>query len=199
MLNYSNLNYSTEIEKFLFSKFTTVDELICALKNDTCLFSDSIESFLFKTGFVTDRFHESYALAVRITLQTLQKPHLSGVCRFKKLPIDRAIKWLRSRIVNNIKNVLTDKNSSFFMGEACDFDENHHYSTNEAESEAELEAELGKMSKEKIEKGLVALWKNGENIDEIRYLADKFAVDIDFLGEVVIQNNNAQLTFDFGV
>lgn len=92
--------------------------------------------------------------------------------------------------------MLTDNNSSFFMGEACDFDENHHI---DSRNGAQVEAELDMMSKEKIEAGLVLLWKSGGDIDEIRYLADKFGGDIDFLGEVVIQNNNAQLTFDFGV
>jgi hypothetical protein len=193
-------NYSTtaSIEEFLFSKFQTIDELISVLETDACLLSDSIESFMLKTGFATDRFTEAYALAVQITIETLQKPHLRGVCRFRKLPVDRAVKWLKSRIINNIKNVLTDHRLTYYMGKQSEYEDHdtasYHYSTDHTEQEAELDD----MEKEVIKDGLINMWKNGEDIDDIRYLASKYGVDINFLGECVIsRNNNAQLTFDF--
>lgn len=188
--------YNTELEKFLFSKFETTNDFVEFLKNDIYIFSDEIESFLVKTGFVTDRFDEAYGLAVRITLETLKKPHLSGVCRFKKLPVDRAIKWLKSRIVNNIKNVLTDERSLDYMGKVCTFNEHDYHYVNQVENEAELE----KMEKEKIKDGLINMWKEGEDLDEILYLAKKFKVELDLIGECSkTDNNNSQLTFDFGV
>lgn len=166
------------------------------------LLRDSVEEFALRTGLSVYRFHEAYCSAVRITLATLDKPLLRGVCRFQAMPVRTALRWLKSRLLNNVRTVLTDPRSSEWLGH---FD--REYVDSITFGDTTREAELAHLTEDQVLKGLHELFKDGSDVGELEYLAERFGIDIEkVIGrhEVPVicektMHGNAQLAFDWGV
>ncbi len=168
------------------------------------LLYDSIETFAFRTGIRTSRFAEAYSASVRITLSTLDKPHLRGVCRFENLPIAAALRWLKSRLLSNLKTVLTNPKSSEWLGHA---DREQAAVEHVTFGNAEIEAELDVLSGEQVLTGLRTLFRDGADIGELEYLANRFGIDVNeaigvYPTPIIVErssNGNPQLCMDLGV
>lgn len=179
-----------------------------ALKDNACtvvdLLFDSIESFTHRTGIRTTRFADAYSAAVVMTIETLAKPHLSGICRFEGLPIEAALPWLKSRLLNNLKTVLMNPKSSYWLGHA---DREVTAADHVTLGNAETEAALAGLTREQVVTGLIALFKEGVDVDELEYLAERFDIALrDVIGTyevpVIVERTlegNTQLCLDLGV
>lgn len=191
-----------EIDKLILARFPSAAELRENAEIITDLLRDSIENLAIRTRFHTDRFDEAYRSAVRITLATLDKPALRGICRFQKMPVRTALRWLKSRLLNNIKTVLTNPKSAEWLG---------HFDREEVESvtfgNAEIEAEIAGLNRDQVLEGLIKLFKEGEDVGILEYLADRLEIDLEEVvgrHEVPVvcektKNGNAQIAFDWGV
>ena len=163
------------------------------------LLRDSIEAFALRIGLSANRFHEAYSSAVRITLATLDKPALRGVCRFQSLPVRAALRWLKSRLLNNVRTVLTDPNSAEWLGHL-----DNEYVETVTIGNAETEAEFAGITREQAIYGLSERFKDGADIGELEYLAERLGIDIrEVIGRhevpVICEktlNGNAQMAFD---
>jgi hypothetical protein len=197
---YTPNELQTQIDNLIVVRFPSAAALRENAEIITDLLRDSIENYAIRTGFAAERFEEAYRSAVRITLTTLDKPALRGVCRFKSMPVGTALRWLKSRLLNNVKTVLTNPNSAEFLG---------HLDREEVESvtfgNAETEAEIAGLGREQALEGLIKLFKAGEDTGTLEYLADRLGIDLE---EVVgaqnvpvvcekTLNGNAQMAFDF--
>lgn len=201
--------YSTQksieiaIDDLIVARFPTPQALRDNVEMVTTLLSSSIELFALRTGIKTTHFEEAYSAAVRMTFSTLNKGHLSGVCRFKKLPIKVALRWLKSRLVNNFKTALTNPNSKEWLGHA----ERHLIMSEHTVTfgNAEVEAELAGLSREQVVGGLRTMFLDGADVGELEYLCDRFGIKLsDIIGvyniPVIVERSpqgSPQLAFDF--
>ena len=199
-VNFSQKTLEIAIDELIVARFPSAKELGDNADVVAELLRDSIESFALRTGLSVYRFPEAYSSAVRMTIATLGKPALRGVCRFKSLPVRAALRWIKSRLLNNVKTVLTNPNSAEWLG---------HVDREAVESvtfgNAEIEAELAGLSREQVEEGLKALFLDGTDVGELEYLAERFGIDLDVVIEtyavpVIVERTpegNPQLTLDF--
>lgn len=197
--------YSTQkqlqvaIDDLIVARFPSAKELRENADIIAELLRDSIEEFALRTGLSAYRFHEAYSSAVRITLATLDKPALRGVCRFQSLPVRAALRWLKSRLLNNVRTVLTDPNSAEWLGHL-----DHEDWETVTLGNAETEAELAGLSREQAVYGLLMLFKDGADIGEIEYLSERLGIDpVKVIGrhEVAVicektLDGHAQMAFD---
>lgn len=201
-MNFTQKELQIAIDDLIVTRFPSTNELREHADIVAELLRDSIEEFALRTGLSAYRFHEAYSSAMRITLATLDKPALRGVCRFKAMPVRTALRWLKSRLLNNVKTVLTNPSSAEYLG---------HLDREDVENvtfcSAEIEAEIVGLNREQVLDGLHSLFKDGADIGELEYLADKLDVN---LKEVIgahefpiicekTENGNAQMAFDWGV
>jgi len=160
--------YSTQktlqsaIDDLIVARFPSAKELRDNADVVAELLRDSIEAFALRIGLSANRFHEAYSSAVRITLATLDKPALRGVCRFQSLPVRAALRWLKSRLLNNVRTVLTDPNSAEWLGHL-----DNEYVETVTIGNAETEAEFAGITREQAIYGLSERFKDGADIGEL--------------------------------
>lgn len=206
MLTSPRVGYSTQkklqsaIDDLILARFPSAAALRDHADVVAELLRDSIEEFALRIGLSGYRFHEAYSSAVRITLATLEKPTLRGVCRFKSMSVRAALRWLKSRLLNNVKSVLTNPNSAEWLGHL-----DNEYVESVTLGNAETEAEFAGITREQAIFGLSERFKDGADIGELEYLAERLGIDIqEVIGwhEVPVicektLNGNAQMAFDF--
>lgn len=199
-LHYSQKTFEVEIDDLIIARFPSANVLRDNAEAIAELLYDSIEVFAVRTGIRTTRFGDAYSAAVRITLSTLDKSYLRGVCRFEKLPITAALRWLKSRLLSNLKTVLTNPRSAEWLGhvKVDDFD-------TVTFGNAEIESELAGLTREQVADGLKKLFIDGVDLGELEYLADRFGIDLSavigvYTTLVVVERSpdgSPQLAFDF--
>lgn len=201
-VNSTEKELQSAIDDLIVTRFPSARALRDNADTVTELLRDSIEEFALRTGLSAYRFQEAYSSAIRITITTLDKPALRGVCRFQSLPVRAALRWLKSRLLNNVKTVLTNPNSAEYLG---------HLDREEVESvtfgNAEIEAEIAGLSRGQALKGLIKLFKEGADIGELEYLAERLEIDLEeVIGRQKVpvvcektENGNSQMAFDWGV
>ncbi|MEW5832329.1 MAG: hypothetical protein AB1763_05780 [Campylobacterota bacterium] len=198
-VNSTQKTLQSAIDDLIVARFPSAKELRENADVVAELLRDSIEEFALRIGLSGYRFHEAYSSAVRITLVTLDKPQLRGVCRFKTMPVRIALRWLKSRLLNNVKTVLTDPNSAEWLGHL-----DHEDWETVTLGNAEIEAEFAGITREQAIFGLFERFKDGADIGELEYLAERLGIDLKkVIGrhEVPVvcektQNGNAQMAFD---
>lgn len=198
--NFSQKSLEVAIDDLIVARFPSSLELRDNAEIVVELLYESIELFALRIGLKTIRFAEVYTAAVRMTLLSLSKPALRGTCRFNTLPIRAALKWFKSRILNNIKTVLTNPKSSEYLGH-LDYEAVETFTF----GNQEMEAELARLSQERIVGGLRTLFLEGVDLSELEYLAQRFSIDLcDVIGvysvPVIVERSpegNPQLSIDF--
>ncbi|WP_151174290.1 hypothetical protein [Sulfuricurvum kujiense] len=106
--------------------------------------------------------------------------------------------------MNNLKTVLTNSKSSYWLGHT---DWEMMAADAITFGSAEIEAELARLSPEQIVDGLRVMFFGGADIGELQYLSERFEIDLDtVIGRydmpVVIERTlagNPQLCMDLGV
>lgn len=201
-VNSTQKELQSAIDDLIVTRFPSARALRDNADTVTELLRDSIEEFALRTGLSAYRFQEAYSSAIRITLATLNKPALRGVCRFQKMPVRTALRWLKSRLLNNVKTVLTNPKSAEWLGH---FDREDVI--NVTFGNLEIEAEIAGLTREQVLDGLHSLFKDGADIGELEYLAERLEIDLEeVIGRQKVpvicektENGNSQMAFDWGV
>ncbi|MCT7611714.1 hypothetical protein N5U20_00680 [Aliarcobacter butzleri] len=168
-----------------------VDAIIDILKEDIFKISKSKKLHFYDFDF-------TYSAAVSILKTQIQKKHLSGVKRFFKFDnIEDNLKWLVSRIINNMRNFTTNPKYKLFLNlEKIDIYRENNQGNNYFENEVLL-LELERLDRKIIKIGLKKVWdeaKYDEDFDYIDFidLCEKYGFDAD---EVVGSHTSTQIQF----
>lgn len=155
-----------------------VDAIIDILKEDIFKISKSNKLHFYDFDF-------TYSAAVSILKTQIQKKHLSGVKRFFKFDnIEDNLKWLVSRIINNMRNFTTNPKYKLFLNlEKIDIYRENNQGNNYFENEVLL-LELERLDRKIIKIGLKKVWdeaKYDEDFDYIDFtdLCEKYGFDAD--------------------
>lgn len=146
--------------------------------------------------------------AVLLLKNQLKKIHLRAVNNFFKNEIlEDALKWMISRIINNMKNISTNSRYKLYLD--LKIEELNEYITGINEIEKIIiEESLKKLNYKLIKNQILKLINNIHHSDEfdnfdLKYLIEKFNVKLDIEYQKLniksenINGNNLQLIFDF--
>ena len=198
--NFTQKSIEKTTDDLIVARFPTPRDLIDNIDFVLDVLRDDIERFALKTGKNTSRFYDAFSASARMTIGSLNKDTLSGTCRFMKLPGAIALRWFKSRLLNNVVTSMNNKNSKEFLGR-LDCEEWETVTFGDAESEAEID----RLNKNQIAHGLREMWLDGADIGELKYLANKLNINLEsIIGEsktpiLVVKNENShnQMAFDF--
>lgn len=206
MKNSSHNCYSTQkffektTDEFLVGRFPTARDFVENIDFVLDVLRDDIERFLLRTGKNTSRFYDAFSSSIRMTVRSLSKKELTGTCRFMQLSGAVALRWLKSRLLNNVITAMSNSKSLDYIGHLDREDwENVSFGN------ADLEIELADLSHEQIVDGLKKLFLDGADVGELQYLADRFGIDLSdvigvYMTPVVVERSpdgSSQLAFDF--
>lgn len=206
MLNRPHNDYSTQklfektTDEFLIGRFPTARDFVENIEFILDVLRDDVERFLLRTGKNTSRFYDAFNASVRMTVRSLSKKGLSGTCRFMQLSGAVALRWLKSRLLNNVITAMSNPKSLDYIGYLDREDwENVSFGN------ADIEVELAGLTREQIVDGLKKLFLDGADVGELEYLADRFGINLsDVIGvyttPVVVERSpdgSPQLAFDF--
>ena len=168
-----------------------VDAIIDILKEDIFKISKSKKLNFYDFDFI-------YSAAVSILKTQIQKKHLSGVKRFFNFDnIEDNLKWLVSRIINNMRNFTTNPKYKLFLNlEKIDIYRDNNQGNNYLENEVLL-FELERLDREIIKTGLKKVWdeaKYDEDFDYVDFteLCQKYGFEAD---DVVESHASTQIKF----
>lgn len=185
-----------KVYKFLLSSkkinsvndlLVNIDAIIEILKEDILRISKSKKLHFYDFDFI-------YSIAVNILKTQIKKTHLNGVKRFFKFEnIEDNLKWLVSRILNNMRNLTTNTKYKLFSNNRMieTFKKNNNY-----ENEILL-LELERLDRKIIKSGLKKVWdesKYDEDFDYIDFseLCMKYGFEAD---KVVVSHESVPIQF----
>ena len=155
-----------------------VDAIIDILKEDIFKISKSKKLHFYDFDFI-------YSAAVSILKTQIQKKHLSGVKRFFNFDnIEDNLKWLVSRIINNMRNFTTNPKYKLFLNlKKIDIYRDNNQGNNYLENEVLL-FELERLDREIIKTGLKKVWEEARYDKDFDYidfieLCEKYGFDVD--------------------
>lgn len=146
--------------------------------------------------------------AVLLLKNQLKKTHLRAVNNFFKNEIlEDALKWMISRIINNMKNISTNSRYKLYLDLKIEELNEYIIGINEIEKII-IEESLKKLNYKLIKNQILKLINNIHHSDEfdnfdLKYLIEKFNVKLDTEYQKLniksenINGNNLQLIFDF--
>ena len=196
------------------NKIKTVDDLLINFDAIIELAKDDIQRISKSKKIYIADFDFAYKNAVQILKSQLKKKHLSSVRSFLEYKnIENAIKWFIQRLLNNMRNITTNKKYKLFF--TANFTKLHENIEIEYDYEKTLEKlDLQKMNRNIIKNGLKRVWNeskfdNDFDLDDMKYLCEKFGFVIDdivvknmlntlnFKKEQQVESGNSQLVFVF--
>ena len=141
-----------------------VDAIIDILKEDIFKISKSKKLHFYDFDFI-------YSAAVSILKTQIQKKHLSGVKRFFNFDnIEDNLKWLVSRIINNMRNFTTNPKYKLFLNlKKIDIYRDNNQGNNYLENEVLL-FELERLDREIIKTGLKKVWDEAKYDEDFDYV-----------------------------
>ena len=165
------------------NKIKTVDDLLNHFDLVVELARDDIYKIAKSKRLLFGDFDFAYCDAVKMLKSQPQKSHLKGISRFLQCEnISNAVSWLIERLLNNMRNITTNKKYKLYC--APSFGQLHENIKSNDELEAVLELmELEKFDRDTIKKGLQVIWKNSmfeEDFDyfDMEYLCKKFGFEV---------------------
>ena len=173
-----------------------------SLSSDLNLIIDIIKEDIFQISrsqrlYFKD-FDFTYSESVKILKQQLSKKHLRGIKRFLECKsLENEIRWLISRILNNMRNLTTNRKYLMFCNPAIvEMNEEIYYENHDLENMIN-NLELQKLDKTTIKNGLIKLWKESVYDKEFDYidftdLCNKFGFEAD---KVVGSHASTQIQF----
>ncbi len=168
-----------------------VDAIIEILKEDIFRISKSKRLHFYDFDF-------TYSAAVSILKIQIKKIHLDGVKRFFKFEnIEDNLKWLVSKIINNMRNITSNPKYKLFFNTKNIYlykenDLEYDYFENEV-----MLLELKKFDRKAIEIGLKNVWKESKYDEDFDYidfseLCTKYGFEVD---DVVGSDASTQIKF----
>lgn len=173
-----------------------------SLSSDLNLIIDIIKEDIFQISrsqrlYFKD-FDFTYSESVKILKQQLSKKHLRGIKRFLECKnLENSIRWLISRLLNNMRNLTTNRKYLMFCNPAIiEMNEEIYYENHDFLNMIN-NLELQKLDKITIKNGLIKLWKESVYDKEFDYidfskLCTKYGFEAD---DVVGSHASTQIKF----
>ena len=165
------------------NKIKTVDDLLNNFDSVVELARDDIHKIAKSKRLFFSDFDFVYGDAVKMLKGQLNKSHLKGIRRFLSCEnIANAVSWLIERILNNMRNITTNRKYKLYCSPSFRQFNDNIKSNDELEAVLEL-MELEKFDRDTIKKGLQSIWKNAmfeEDFDyfDMEYLCKKFGFEV---------------------
>ncbi|MDX4049304.1 hypothetical protein Q6A83_00765 [Aliarcobacter skirrowii] len=168
------------------NKIKTIDDLLNHFDLVVELAREDVLKIAKSKRLKFNDFDFTYCDAVEMLKGQLQKSHLRGISRFLKCEnISNAASWLIERLLNNMRNITTNKKYKLYCAPSFGKLHENIKSNDELENMLELlELErVNKFSKEEKIKLLKGVWKDAiyDDFDEedMKYLCNKVDLTID--------------------
>ena len=195
------------------NKIKTVDDL---LNNFNCIAELAREDVYRISKAKKIYFYDfdfTYNDAVKILKNQLKKSHLKGIRRFLSCEnIANAVSWLIERILNNMRNITTNRKYKLYCSPSFRQFNDNIKSNDEIKMMLDL-MEIEKFDSDTLKNGLQRLWNDSiheEDFDcnDIKYLCEKFEFEVsEIMGTQAIylqnykkeqtESGNSQLVFVF--
>ena len=195
------------------NKIKTVDDL---LNNFNCIAELAREDVYRISKAKKIYFYDfdfTYNDAVKILKNQLNKSHLKGIRRFLSCEnIANAVSWLIERILNNMRNITTNRKYKLYCSPSFRQFNDNIKSNDEIKMMLDL-MEIEKFDSNNQKNGLQRLWNDSiheEDFDcnDIKYLCEKFEFEVsEIMGTQAIylqnykkeqtESGNSQLVFVF--
>ena len=184
------------------SKVKTYNDFLKNIDSILELLRDDARRIAKARGIHFPDFDFSYSDGVKILKRQLTKTHLKAIQKFYKCKtIEKALKWIVSRIINNAVNVSTNKKYKLYV--APQFSELHDNIESCYDIDMLLiDSDLKKFDRNALEAGLISVWQESRfdddfDFDDMKYLSDKFECNILNVIEndaIDVQNYNKEQT-----
>ena len=144
------------------NKIKTVDDLLNHFDLVVELARDDIYKIAKSKRLLFSDFDFAYGDAVEMLKGQLQKSHLKGISRFLQCEnIANAVSWLVERLLNNMRNITTNKKYKLFC--RINFVELHENISIVNDNNRSIELlDLEKVDKKTIKKGLKEVWNEAK-------------------------------------
>lgn len=190
---------SIKTHKELFDRFEMITEMI----------KPDIKRILKSKGvYLRQGWEEAYIVACRTTLFGItEKDHLYSTKKFKRLNVEKALKWIQSRIANNLLSYLTNSAFIDYIPIIVSIDEDNFQDTIEGDDEISkyvAERTIEQLQKDEIISGLKKLYilcEEDFDFFEIKNLCKKYEINFSkIVADIEIPTKvekNGQIAFDF--
>lgn len=99
------------------SKIKTVDDLLANFDVIIELAKDDVQRIAQSKNLFFFDFDFTYNDATKMLKRTIQKTHLRAVQKFLTCDnVDEAARWVCQRLLNNMRNITTNKNYKLYLG-----------------------------------------------------------------------------------
>ena len=165
-------------------KFKNVEDLYLNFDLISDLLKEDIQKICVAKSLYFADFEASFKVALSQTKKTLVKKNLRGVKRFFSCTnLKDALKWLQSRILNNMLNATCTKHKFAFKPPKIRDFEDYNISKDYDLDEEILLEDLKKIDKETLKKNLKKVWdeaKFDEDFDmqDLKDLCKKYKIDL---------------------
>ncbi len=180
------------------NKIKTVDDLLNHFDLVVELAREDILKIAKSKRLKFNDFDFAYSCSVEIIKKQLLKKHLQAIQRFFNFDnLENALKWLISRILNNMRNITTNKNFKLFIDFKISNFEYEVYADNDDFEKMIQILDIQKLDKSIIKKGLCKVWKESKYDEDFDYvdfseLCTKYGFEPD---KVVGSHASAQIQF----
>lgn len=195
------------------NKIKTVDDLLNNFDSVAELARDDIHKIAKSKRLFFSDFDFVYGDAVKMLKGQLNKSHLKGIRRFLSCEnIANAVSWLIERILNNMRNITTNRKYKLYCSPSFRQFNDNIKSNDEIKMMLDL-MEIEKFDSDTLKNGLQRLWNDSiheEDFDcnDIKYLCEKFEFEVsEIMGTQAIylqnykkeqtESGNSQLVFVF--
>lgn len=210
MINYNKKEVKLQLIEIVkkCKKVNSVDDLVNHLDWLIELAREDVFNITKSKKIYFSDFDYFFNEAVLLLKNQLKKTHLRAVNNFFKNGIfENALKWIISRIINNMKNISTNPRYKLYLDLKIEELNEHITGINEIEKII-IEESLKKLNYKLIKNQILELINNMHHSDEfdnfdLKYLIEKFNVKLDTEYQKLniktenINGNNLQLIFDF--
>ena len=144
------------------NKIKTINDLLNHFDSIVEIARDDVYKIAKSKRLLFSDFDFAYADAVDMLRNQLQKSHLKGISRFLKCGnITNAVSWLVERLLNNMRNITTNKKYKLFC--RVNFVELHENISIVNDNNRSIELlDLEKVDKKTIKKGLKEVWNEAK-------------------------------------
>ena len=182
-----------------YSKLKTVQDLVNNIDLVTDIVKDDVYKIAKSKQIYFADFDFTYGCAVEILRKQLSKIHLKGIKKFflNCNNLENGLKWLISRILNNMRNIRTNPNFKLFVNLRISNFEYEVYEDNDDFERMIQILDIQKLDKSIIKKGLYKVWQEAiydKDFDYIDFteLCEKYGFEAD---EVVGSHVSTQIQF----
>ena len=154
------------------SKLKTIQNLVDNIDLVTDIIKDDVYKIAKSKRIYFYDFDFTYVCSVEILKKQLSKIHLEGIKKFffNSDNLKNALKWLMSRILNNMRNITTNRNYKLFLNLRISNSEFEAYEEHDDFEKMIQILDIQKLDKSIIKKGLLKVWEEARYDKDFDYI-----------------------------